>query len=297
MREDIETVIDRLLDFVRTNGRVRLQDAAGALALSGPQTEKIALLLEESHLLEVEYSIGGIFLSAVKPTDDAGSLGETGKPARPAEENAATDEMARLEREVLTSENLLKFFERDLARRIVLVDSMLDDLEKRRTYSPKELERAQREAELARAQLESFGVEIGKLSAREKQLAARVTHFAQRLAKLTPSKMDSTDTSDARAANPLVLFLSRIRRTLLELVNAIRARLMRRGGHAPRPEKGESEIARPVQGNTPASPKRMLPAMTLIASARTRHRHAQASPRLTRNPGRKRRGNRKVKRH
>ena len=66
VKENIETVIDRILDFVNRSGKVPLGDAAAAVARPANQVEKLALLLEEKGLLEVHYEITGVKLSPPK---------------------------------------------------------------------------------------------------------------------------------------------------------------------------------------------------------------------------------------
>ena len=74
VREDIETVIDRLYDYILVNKNVRIKDAASALALPEEQVEKLALLLEESNLIDLHYTLGGARLASkavvLKPAEE-----------------------------------------------------------------------------------------------------------------------------------------------------------------------------------------------------------------------------------
>lgn len=290
MREDIETVIDRLLDFVRTNGRVRLQSAASALALSPQQAEKIALLLEESSLLEVEYTLGGIYLSPVKNNVDGDgipghSADSPRPPASPATEGESAAEVARLEREVLASENLLKFFERDIERRILVVDALLDNLEKRDDFSEEELSRAVHEIKLASDQLNGFGLEIGKLTASEKRLAQRLEHYAARLAKLTPRSVHaSRPPASSRSLSPALDRLrARIRAALAAILAAVRHALSRKGvviTSRDAPPTPLFATPSPVQRKIPQMhrEKRLLPPLAIARRNHSRHAHARLLP-------------------
>jgi cell division septum initiation protein DivIVA len=240
MQEDIETVVDRLLEYVKSNGRVKLVDAANALALTPDQVEKIALLLEQSRLLSIKYTFTGIFLDSGEPGARPGS-----KAARPSKSGPAgqktganapeqssssvvgfnpamtqvapskskgvvSDEISRMEREVLTADNLLNFFERDITRRTLLVESIIDELESRKEFSTEELNAASKEMDAAIAQLESFEAEIRKLSARREHLEQRVAGFKRRIGGLRATIEASKE--KAKPAGPLGAAVESIRR-------------------------------------------------------------------------------------
>ncbi len=225
MREDIETVIDRLLDYVRSNGRVHVKDAAAALALSASQVEKIGLMLEQSKLLEVRYTLRGVYLEAMEEEKE----GKTGKGAPdgslPRSPHAGEgtspvmQEIQRLEREVLTSENLLHFFQQDIQRRLLLTQSIIDDLEKKPGFTEEEIEAARKEIGLARQQLESFDTEIGKLTASQKHLQKRLDDFSQRLSKLQPIAASTAFSHDQ--SFPRGISLKRLRDIIRGIISRI----------------------------------------------------------------------------
>ena len=177
VKEDIQTVIDRLADYVAACGSVSLKDAAKAVARKPPQVERFALLLEEAGLIEVHYSISGIKLVSKKKPAAPSTPDYLGK-RQPAN---VIEEADRLEREVLTTENLRKFFDADIERRIHASEALLADLESREGFTAEELGRLRTEVDLALQQLESFGEEVRKLGEREQDFYSKLKGFRQRI--------------------------------------------------------------------------------------------------------------------
>lgn len=211
-QQDIETVVDRLLDYVRANGQVNAKQAAKALGLKVAQVEKIALLLEDSNLLEVQYGFSGVILDSRPPkkrensfqaessssssiSNSSSSLKEKKKttnqnssvysslPDTKGQDEVDT-ELLKLQREVLTADNLINFFERDITRRTIQIESLITDLERRNDYTEEELVRAKKEMVTALSQLESFQTEINKLTKRQIHLHSKIIEFSMRLKSL-----------------------------------------------------------------------------------------------------------------
>ncbi len=176
VKEDIQTVIDRLADYIAASGSVSLKDAAKAVARKPAQVERFALLLEEAGLIDVHYSISGIRLvSKKKPSVQKQELGDKD------EGTSAIEEVSRLEREILTTENLLRFFETDIERRIHVSEKLLADLESREGFTAEELDRLRTEVDLALQQLESFSAEVRKLGERETEFYSKLKGFRSRI--------------------------------------------------------------------------------------------------------------------
>ncbi|MDP3741883.1 MAG: hypothetical protein Q8R15_01065, partial [Candidatus Micrarchaeota archaeon] len=104
--ENIETVIDRFLDYVKNSKRVSLSNVASALAISPLQAERLATLLEQSGFIEIHYGIGDVVVTS--KTVVGAPVSKVQKETLIA--NRAIAQSKEIEREVLTAENLLKFF-------------------------------------------------------------------------------------------------------------------------------------------------------------------------------------------
>lgn len=182
MKEDIETVIDRLLDFVQTNGRVRLNAAARALALKPAQVEKLALLLEENDLLEVRYTFTGISLVEKEFEEKQRERVKTGDAKKRA--TKILRDIKSLEREVMTSEHLLEFIEKDITRRLKKAELTLKELSKAKEYTASELEYVKNEVNAVDKQLNAFDNEIIQLKKARTEFDVHVKAFEARLSKL-----------------------------------------------------------------------------------------------------------------
>ena len=179
VREDLETVIDRLLDFVRTNKSCTLTQASKALALNQNQVERLALLLEESDLLEVQYTLMGIKLTHRELEED--KQAELKEKAR-EKANAILVQTQALEKEVATSEHMVDFMYKDIAKRLDAARAILLTLEKKRDYTQAELAFAKRELIAIKGELKSFKADLKELNAKHDQFEAELNKFASKLA-------------------------------------------------------------------------------------------------------------------
>lgn len=175
--ESVETVIDRFLEYVRSNGQVSLSNVASALAINPSQAERIAILLEQSGFLELKYGIGDVTVSVKKKSE--------AKPEKkPVGKNALVEQSEEIEREILTAENLLKFFERDISRRIQIADELLKDIEEKDELDPNDIKEIEREVDLALGQLAAFSQEIKTLADKEEHFYNKLFNFKKKLDKL-----------------------------------------------------------------------------------------------------------------
>ncbi len=212
VKEDIETVIDRLADYVKAGGEVTLNDAASALGMQPNQVERLALLLEEKGLLEVRYTLGGVKLGSHKPEGEAADSKKILSAGKTERNTVGGDE---LEREVLMSENLLQFFETDLQRRNNRAQRLLEDLEKRDDYTEEELRHLKNEVNLSIKQLDSFSEEIRKLGAMESGFKEKLSNFNTRLSTMEAKPQGVIETTRERAPkSPVEKMLAVIERLL-----------------------------------------------------------------------------------
>jgi chromosome segregation ATPase len=180
VKEDLETVIDRLLDYVRTNKLCTLNQAAKALALGPYQVEKLALLLEESELMEVQYTLLGVKLAPRFPEKEE----EKKKAEVKAKASLILQQTQALEKEVSTSEHLLEFMERDITRRLETARGLIQQLDRKKDYSQAELAFVKKETEGLSKQMIAFSARLAELKAHEESFGKDVEKFEARLSRV-----------------------------------------------------------------------------------------------------------------
>ncbi len=215
-KEDLETVIDRLHEFVKINKRISLSSAAGALGLPLAQAERLALLLEESGLIMVQYSLGKTELLA---KEDPNAL-----VATPIGEGKSLREIAKtLEHEVMESESVMEFMQRDLRRRIKLAEDSITSMEHTGAFSTEDVAFLKKELGILDAQLQHFRYEVAELSGIEKEFEGKVKQFRDRISALegTPVSQETKPTSPSPlyfAIKPLADLLSGLKNFLFILL-------------------------------------------------------------------------------
>lgn len=176
--ENVETVIDRFLDYIKTNKKTKLSEVAGALGIKEEQAERIALLLEQASFVELQYNVGSVTVS-IKTVPIAQS--DKKEEGVEVTKSKAVVEGEELERQVLTAENLLKFFEKDISRRVSIAEKLLVDLEKQKNVTPEDVKEVESEIDLALSQLAAFSSEVKDLADMEEHFYNRLTHFREKL--------------------------------------------------------------------------------------------------------------------
>lgn len=180
IKEDIETVVDRLEDYVRINRKVGAKEAASALGITPQQVEKLALLLEESGLIEVKYALTGVVLTDKSQAAKDEEMKEQG--AKDALKAAKTVERANaMGMEVAASEGIIRFFEKDMQRRVADAEKLLEQLETAEEYSPSELAEVKRAVSSATEQLKAFSLELDRIHQNETRFYDRLYAFKQKI--------------------------------------------------------------------------------------------------------------------
>ncbi len=180
--ENIETVIDRFLDYVNDNRKVSLSKIASALAISSSQAERLATLLEQSGFVEIHYGISDVIVTSKKKEEVISSAKK--EAAGQTAKSKAIEQSKEIEHEVLTAESLLKFFERDVARRIEIAEELLKNIENGDNLSQLDVETIEREVDLALGQLAAFSSEVKTLADIEEDFYCRLTEFKEKLHSL-----------------------------------------------------------------------------------------------------------------
>ena len=175
MKERIETVIDRLLEYVTLNGNVSIKKTSAALGLEPAQVERLALLLEENGLMQVRYGLFGATLTVKEVREEK---------QKSADSESRVKKAQKLEEEILKTENLMAFFEKDLERRIIQAEELLDELEKKAEFTSEELELIRKEVDAALGQLAAFSDQIRELGEKEQAFYEKLISFKQKISKI-----------------------------------------------------------------------------------------------------------------
>ncbi len=180
--ENVETVIDRFLEYVRANKRISLSKIATALAITPVQADRLAILLEQSGFIELHYGIGEVE-AFIKKKEEAKPVGEE------AAKRKVVELSEEVEKEVLTAENLLKFFEKDITRRIAIAENLLKNIETAEELTPEEVNKIEREIDLALGQLAAFSEEVKQLAELEEKFYIELTDFKKKLKQVKTKKV------------------------------------------------------------------------------------------------------------
>lgn len=175
MKERIETVVDRLLEYVALNGDASVKKTASALGLQSTQVERLALLLEQNGLMEVRYDLLGATLHTKSKPEEK---------QKPAGDTSRAEKARQLEEEILKTENLMAFFEKDLERRIIQAESILEELEKKTGTTPEELDAIRKEVDAALGQLAAFSDQIRELSEKEQAFYEKLVAFKKKILQI-----------------------------------------------------------------------------------------------------------------
>ncbi|MFQ5405551.1 MAG: hypothetical protein ACE5DI_00125 [Candidatus Micrarchaeia archaeon] len=216
-KEDVETVIDRLYDYVKINKHVKAKEAAGALGLPSTQVEKLAVLLEESNLIRIRYSLRGIELIAAEAQ-------KVKKQKITSEKESVLHQSARLlEQDVMKSENVMQFMERDILRRLAQAENIIDELERKDSFSLEDVKFLQKEIETIESQMQHFSSEIAVLKKTENDFEEKIQHFKNNIQQLEHDSEKRKKPSPQLLA-PLVRLIQKIADAISTAVNAKKPR-------------------------------------------------------------------------
>ena len=156
-------------------------------------------MLQLHGLLEVRYHVTGIEL-AIPP--DEGKI--------EAQKEDFKEKLGLLEKEVVRSQSLMQFFEKDLERRVLIAEKIVEDLEAKPAYTAEEIALSKEEIAIALKQLEAFGSEIDLLKLKEGHFKEKLEAFMKRLEAIKPSAQP------ARPRGLLQRFLAILKSIVLE---------------------------------------------------------------------------------
>ncbi|HII38482.1 TPA: XdhC family protein [Candidatus Micrarchaeota archaeon] len=228
----IDTIIDRLNELIRINGKLELSNAAKALALSADQVERLALVLEQSGLIRVHYSFSGIQLIARSAEEAEGKGGKGG------EKEGKARESRQLELEVMKAGNIIAFMEKDITRRIKRVEVLLHELEAKETFTETEFNALKKEMHLVLQQAAMFDDEVSKLVTKENELKVLVQQFLQRLENVEHRPFETVKKTGLR--NRIYNAAKRIIERLKEIL--VKAGLFKRSKKDSKPETAAQKV-------------------------------------------------------
>ena len=210
VKEDIETVIDRLYDYVMVNKKVSVKNAADALNLPIDQVEKLSFLLEESGLIEVRYTLGGSSLVAKPASQQPREMSledvEEEKQVKPI------DKAALLEQEIEGAEHVASFMEKDLLRRLKRAEGALKALESQDDISKQKAMKLRGEITSLLTRVQVFDSSVKKVEVEGEVFSEKLAEFKSRLDKLEKTKASKAFT---RNFMELLLFYIAFLRSLL----------------------------------------------------------------------------------
>lgn len=175
VKEDIETVIDKLYDLVKAGSKVTVRKAALALSLTEEQVEKLALILEESGLIEVQYTLGGSVLTPKKIESQASLI--------PFAQPVQTKGSEILE-EVKGVENVAEFIEKDFIERLSKTEKALAAAGSGKDLTKKNIEEIRKELEFLHQRLKNFQASIKKIEVGEVSFEEQLVKYQTQLSEL-----------------------------------------------------------------------------------------------------------------
>lgn len=177
----METVIDRLVQLVQSEGAASISDASKALAVSPVQIEKLAMVLEDSGLLRIRYTLRGPRLFAVQApkTEVLKRIGN----AKKRYADRLLEDAQRLERDVKDSESIFRFMERDVLKHLEDAKRVLRAVDRERSgLNAQNIDTIKREIGAARSLCVRLEREIDSLRAGVEKSDAAIAALEKRVA-------------------------------------------------------------------------------------------------------------------
>lgn len=177
----METIIDRLVQLVQSEGAASVGDASKALAVNAAQIEKLAMVLEDSGLLRIRYTLRGPRLFAVQaPKSEV--LKRIGN-AKKKYADRLLEDAQRLERDVKDSESIFRFMERDVLKHLEDAKRVLRAIERERSgLNAQNIDTIKREINAARRLCVRLEREIDSLRAGVEKSDAAIAALEKRVA-------------------------------------------------------------------------------------------------------------------
>ncbi len=202
--ERVETVIDRLVEYVQKKGKVDVKEAANAMALEKDQIEELAEVLKESGMMDVNYTLLGTFLIAKEPPKEKAKVEEK------KDRGQMTSMMVALDKDLRDSHKSFEFVEQNIRKRLNKDESIVNELEgKVHDVSIADMEYLLREARELRVITKHFRKDI-------KDLRENVKKFHEKVKKLEVETMKAEQERLGPRKpwyHPISMFFTRLKNT------------------------------------------------------------------------------------
>ncbi|NYZ78654.1 hypothetical protein H0N99_00740 [Candidatus Micrarchaeota archaeon] len=175
--EKVETVIDRLVEYVQKKGKVDVKEAANVMALEKDQVEELAEVLKESGMMDISYTLLGTFLIAKELPKEKAKVEEK------KDRSQMTSMMVTLDKDLRDSHKSFEFVEQNIRKRLDKDEDIMNELEgKVHDVSIADMEYLLREARELRVVTKHFRKDI-------RDLREKVKKFHERVKKLEVETM------------------------------------------------------------------------------------------------------------
>jgi MoaA/NifB/PqqE/SkfB family radical SAM enzyme len=175
--EKVETVIDRLVEYVQKKGKVDVKEAANAMALEKDQIEELAEVLKDSGLMDINYTLLGTFLIAKELPKEKAKVEEK------KDRSQMTSMMVALDKDLRDSHKSFEFVEQNIRKRLDKDEVIMNELESKvHDVSIADMEYLLREARELRVVTKHFRKDI-------RSLREKVKRFHERVKKLEVETM------------------------------------------------------------------------------------------------------------
>lgn len=167
--ERVETVIDRLVEYVQKKGKVDVKEAANAMALEKDQIEELAEVLKESGMMDINYTLLGTYLIAKEPPKEKAKVEEK------KDRSQMTSMVVALDRDLRDSQKSFEFVEENIRKRLDKDEGIVNELQGRvHEVSIADMEYLLREARELRVVTKHFRKDIKGLREKVKKFHERV---------------------------------------------------------------------------------------------------------------------------
>jgi hypothetical protein len=202
--EKVETVIDRLVEYVQKKGKVDVKEAANAMALEKDQVEELAEVLKESGMMDVNYTLLGTFLIAKEAPKEKAKVEEK------RDRSQMTSMVVALDKDLRDSQKSFEFVEQNIRKRLDKDEVILNELKgKVHDVSIADMEYLLREARELRVVTKHFRKDI-------RGLRENVKKFHENVKKL---EVETIKAEQERLGprklwyHPISMFFTRVKNT------------------------------------------------------------------------------------
>lgn len=245
-KEDLETVVDKLYEFVNAGGKVTVKEVALALSITEEQAEKLALILEESGLIEIQYTLAGSVLMPKKTPVVKPMIPYASSKQAPKESEALED--------VRSVENVAEFIEKDFIERLSKARKSLDALSSKKDLSPKDVEALKKELAFLQDRLKNFESSVHKIELGETSFEQQLQKYSSQLSAL--EKMQETEKGKAKPSPEITNFLAFLIIWLKTLIASLQPRKQ-----AQKAEAQKTAVSEPAPASKPQVPSPRLPSI------------------------------------